>query len=149
MSSFHTGPLFETVAGHLPAETATTIGSVRSLYVRLSIMKKIEAIIRPDRVSDVCTELDNLGHHGVTLSQVEEQGGQKGWVNQVRGISHTVNLLSKVRVDVVVKDEEVERIIHAIREVAMTGEVGDGMLFIHDMADAIRIRTGESGMAAI
>jgi nitrogen regulatory protein P-II 1 len=112
-------------------------------------MKKIEAIIRPDRVSEVCTALDNLGHHGVTLSHVEEQGDQKGWVNQVRGISHTVNLLSKVKVDVVVKDEDVERIIHAIREVAMTGEAGDGTLFIHDMAGAIRIRTGESGMAAI
>jgi nitrogen regulatory protein P-II 1 len=112
-------------------------------------MKKIEAIIRPDRVSEVCTALDNLGHHGVTLSHVEEQGGQKGWVNQVRGISQTVNLLSKVRVDIAVKDEDVERIIHVIRNAAMTGEAGDGNIFVHDMADAIRIRTSESGMAAI
>ena len=112
-------------------------------------MKKIEAIVRPDRVSEVCTALDNMGHHGVTLSHVEEQGGQKGWVNQVRGISHTVNLLSKVRVDIVVKDEDMERIIHAIRDAAMTGGADDGTIFVHDMADAIRIRTSESGMAAI
>jgi nitrogen regulatory protein P-II 1 len=112
-------------------------------------MKKIEAIIRPDRVSEVCTALDNMGHHGVTLSDVDEQGGQKGWVNQVRGISHTVNLLSKVRVDIVVQDEELERIIDAIRNAALTGEADDGTIFVHDMADAIRIRTSESGRAAV
>ena len=112
-------------------------------------MKKIEAIIRPDRVSDVCMALDDMGHHGVTLSDVDEQGSQKGWVNQVRGISHTVTLRSKVRLDLVVQDNDVERIVYAIRGASLTGGADDGMIFIHDMADAIRIRTSESGIAAI
>jgi nitrogen regulatory protein P-II 1 len=112
-------------------------------------MKKIEAIIRPEKVSEVCTALDTAGHPGVTLSHVEEQGEQQGWVNQVRCISHTVNLLGKTKVEVVVKDGDAERIVKAIRDVALTGQAGDGNIFVHDMVDAIRIRTSESGVAAI
>jgi nitrogen regulatory protein P-II 1 len=112
-------------------------------------MKRIEAIIRPEKVSEVCTALDSLGHHGVTLTQIEEQGDQKGWVNQVRAMSHTVILLSKVKVDVVVQDGDADAIIKVIRDAALTGALGDGTIFVHDMADALRIRTNESGIAAI
>jgi nitrogen regulatory protein P-II 1 len=112
-------------------------------------MKRIEAIIRPEKASEVCAALDRVGHPGVTLSQVEGHGDQKRWVNHVRGISYKVSLLSKTRVEVVVKDEDADKIIKAIREAALTGEVGDGKIFIHDMADAIRIRTNETGMAAL
>jgi nitrogen regulatory protein P-II 1 len=112
-------------------------------------MKKIEAIIRPEKVSEVCTALDNAGHPGVTLSHVEEQGDQQGWVNHVRCISHTVSFLSKVRVEVVVQDDDLEMIMNTIRDAALTGEAGDGNIFIHDMYQAIRIRTSESGRAAI
>ncbi len=112
-------------------------------------MKRIEAIIRPEKASEVCAALNNVGHPGVTLSQVEGHGNQKGWVNHVRGISHKVSLLSKTRVEVVVKDEEADKVINAILDAALTGEVGDGKIFVHDIANAIRIRTKESGMAAL
>jgi nitrogen regulatory protein P-II 1 len=116
---------------------------------RSSVMKRIEAIIRPEKVSEVCAALDIVGHPGVTLSQVEGHGDQKGWVNHVRGRSYTVSLRSKTRVEVVVKDEDADRIIKAILNAALTGETGDGKIFVHDIADVIRIRTSESGMAAI
>jgi nitrogen regulatory protein P-II 1 len=112
-------------------------------------MKRIEAIIRPEKVSEVCAALDRAGHPGVTLSQVEGHGDQKGWVNNVRGISHKVTLQRKTRVEVVIKDDDVDVIVKAIRDGALTGEVGDGKIFVHDMANAIRIRTNESGIAAI
>jgi nitrogen regulatory protein P-II 1 len=112
-------------------------------------MKKIEAIIRPEKISEVCTALDEAGHPGVTLSQVEERGDQKGWVNHVRCVSHTVKFLNKARVEVVVNDEDAERIIKTIRDAALTGKAGDGNIFVHDMVEAIRIRTNECGMAAI
>ncbi len=112
-------------------------------------MKKIEAIIRPTKVSEVCAALDKAGHSGVTISAVEGRGNQKAWVNQIRGVAHAVSFLAKARVEVVVRDEDADKIIKAIRAAALTGEVGDGKIFVHDMADVIRIRTNESGMAAI
>jgi len=112
-------------------------------------MKRIEAIIRPEKISEVCAALDKVGHPDATFSHVEGHGDQKGWVNNVRGASYTVSLLTKTRVDVVAKDEDADLIIKAIRDAALTGEVGDGKIFVHDMADAIRIRTNESGAAAL
>ncbi len=113
-------------------------------------MKRIEAIIRPEKTSEVCAALDEVGHPGVTLSQVEGHGDQKkAWVNIVRGMSYKVSLQNKTRVEVVARDEDEDKIIKAIRDAALTGEVGDGKIFVHDMADAIRIRTNETGMAAL
>lgn len=112
-------------------------------------MKRIEAIIRPSKVSEVCAALNGIGHPGVTISTVEGRGGQLGWNNLVRGASHTVNVLTRSRVEVVAKDEDVDAIVKAVRDAALTGEVGDGKIFVHDMADVIRIRTNESGEAAL
>jgi nitrogen regulatory protein P-II 1 len=112
-------------------------------------MKRIEAIIRPGKVSEVCAALDRVGHPGVTISEIKGHGRQKGMVTKYRGVSYNVSLVAKMRVEVVVKDEDIDKIVKAIREAAMTGEVGDGKIFVHDMADAIRIRTNETGMAAI
>ncbi len=112
-------------------------------------MKRIEAIIRPEKASLVCAALDKAGHPGVTLSQVQGRGNEEGWVNQVRGTTYKESLLSKTRLEVVVSDEDTDKIIKAVREAAMTGEVGDGKIFVHDMANAIRIRTNETGMAAL
>jgi nitrogen regulatory protein P-II 1 len=113
-------------------------------------MKRIEAIIRPEKASEVCAALDRVGHSGATLSQVEGHGGHKKWVNHVRGISYNkVSLLVKTRVEVVVQDEDTDKIVKAVREAALTGEAGDGKIFVHDMADVIRIRTNETGRAAI
>lgn len=112
-------------------------------------MKRIEAIIRPEKASEVCAALDRMGHSGATLSQVEGHEDQKKWVNHVRGISYKVSLLTKTRVEVVVQDEGMDKIVKAVREAALTGEAGDGKIFVHDMADVIRIRTNETGRAAI
>ena len=112
-------------------------------------MKRIEAIIRPAKVSEVCAALDKVGHPGVTISEIKGHGRQKGIVTKYRGVSYNVNLVAKMRVEVVVKDEDTDKIVRAVREAALTGEMGDGKIFVHDMADAIRIRTNETGMAAI
>lgn len=112
-------------------------------------MKRIEAIIRPTKVPDVCAALDKAGHPGVTISEVEGRGSEKGWVNQVRGVSFDVRLLPKKRIEVVVDDEDADKVVTAIRDASLTGEVGDGKIFVHDMAKVIRIRTNESGVAAL
>jgi len=112
-------------------------------------MKRIEAIIRPEKASEICAALGEAGHPGVTLSHVEGHGGQKGWMHNVRGLSYEESLQSKTRVEVVVKNEDVDKIINAIRNAALTGEVGDGKIFVHDMANVVRIRTNESGIAAL
>ena len=112
-------------------------------------MKRIEAIIRESKVSEVCAALDRVGHPGVTVSSVEGRGKQKGWVHRVRSMAFNVSLLSRARVEVVATDEDAGTIISAIRGAAATGEVGDGKIFVHDMAEVISIRTNASGAAAL
>ena len=112
-------------------------------------MKRIEAIIRPEKTSEVCAALDKVGHPDVTLSEVTGHSDRKGWVNHVRGMSYQVRILSRIRVEVVVKDDDANTVINAIRSAALTGGLGDGEIFVHDLANAIRIRTNESGVAAI
>ena len=103
----------------------------------------------PMHAGPFLSRIDRVGHPGVTISMVEGRGNQQGWINQVRGVSHNVSVLIRAKVEVVAKDEDVDRIIIAIRDAALTGEVGDGKIFVHDMVTAIRIRTNENGMAAI
>jgi nitrogen regulatory protein PII len=112
-------------------------------------MKRIEAIIRPAKVGDVCAALTSIGHPGVTISAVEGRGREQGWTHYVRSMSFSEQPLAKSRVEVVSSDGDVQIIVKAIREAALTGGVGDGMIFVHDIADAIRIRTNESGAAAL
>jgi nitrogen regulatory protein P-II 1 len=112
-------------------------------------MKRIEAIIRPSKVSDVCAALDRSGYPDLTISAAEERGKEKGWVNQVRAMAFPVNIRSKARVEVVAQDEDVDCIVNAIRDAAFTGEAGDGNIFVHDIASVIRIRTNGRGAAAL
>lgn len=112
-------------------------------------MKRIEAIIRPAKVSEVCDALEKAGHPGVTISDVEGHGSQKGVEKQVRGKTYKVDLLTKKKVEVIAKDNEADKIIRAIRDAVFTGKIGDGKIFVSTMADAVRIRTGETGEAAI
>ena len=112
-------------------------------------MKKIEAIIRPAKVSDVCDALEKIGHPGIMLTELEGHGKQKGVKQEVRGKTYNVNLLTKARVEVVVKDGDVDRTVKAICEAAFTNSVGDGKIFIYPVEDAIRIRTAERGDAAL
>ncbi len=112
-------------------------------------MKKIEAIIRPEKLDAVRHVMENVGCSGMMITEIEGHGKQKGLVKQWRGKEYRVELLSKVKIEVVVKDNDVDRIISAISEVAKTGEYGDGKIFIYSIENAVKIRTGEKGEAAI
>ena len=112
-------------------------------------MKKIEAIIRPAKVGDVCTALNEAGHPGIMITEIEGHGKQKGIEQQVHGKTYKVELMTKARIEVVTKDDDVDNIVKIIREAAFTGQVGDGKIFIYPVTDAVRIRTDEHGDIAI
>ncbi|MCX7745589.1 MAG: P-II family nitrogen regulator [Clostridia bacterium] len=112
-------------------------------------MKKIEAIIRPGKLEEIKESLNRFNIHGLTISQVMGCGLQKGTKEFYRGTEITLNLLSKVKIEVVTCDKYVEDIVGLICEEAKTGEVGDGKIFIYTIEDAVRIRTGERGENAI
>ena len=112
-------------------------------------MKKIEAIIRPAKLEAVRNALEKVGYSGLMITEIEGHGKQKGVVQQWRGKKYKVELLPKVKIEVVVKDQDVERIAKAIIDAAHTGIIGDGKIFISNVENAIRIRTGEKGENAI
>lgn len=112
-------------------------------------MKKIETIIRPGKLDEVKTALDQFGINGLTVSQVIGCGNQKGHTQVYRGVEYEIYLLPKVKIEMVVQDQQVEKVIEIISKAARTGEVGDGKIFVYTIEDAIRIRTGESGEKAI
>ena len=113
-------------------------------------MKKIEAIVRPERLNDVKQALDDLGIRGMNFIQVTGRGAQRGLVHQGRGgETVTVDMLPKVKLEVVVSDDEVEAVIAAVVEAARTGNIGDGKIFVLPVAEAIRVRTGERGDPAV
>lgn len=112
-------------------------------------MKKIEAIIRPAKVGDVCDALNKLGHPGIMITEIEGHGKQKGIEQEFRGKTYKTELLSKAKLEVVVNDQDLEKTITAIREAALTGKVGDGKIFVYPVENAVRIRTAEQGDTAI
>ena len=112
-------------------------------------MKKIEAIIRLESVDAVRNALSDVGVTGLMISEIEGHGTQKGVVQQWRGEKYKVDLLPKAKIEIIVKDQDVERISKAIIDSARTGEIGDGKIFIYPVDNAIRIRTGEKGENAI
>lgn len=112
-------------------------------------MKKIEAIIRPEKLEDVRSALETSGYPGITITEVVGHGLQKGVVQQWRGEEYRVDILPKIKVEIVAGDEEAETIIDAIVESAFTGGVGDGKIFVYDVAQAVRIRTRERGHRAL
>jgi len=108
-------------------------------------MKKVEAIIRPDRLQTVQDALDGLGVSGLTVTEVVGCGAQRGYTEVYRGARANISLQRKVKVEAVVPDARVEGVIEAMTKAARTGEVGDGKIFVLPVDDAIRIRTGERG----
>ncbi|NNM53648.1 MAG: P-II family nitrogen regulator [Spirochaetales bacterium] len=112
-------------------------------------MKKIEAIVRPEKLEDIVEKLESLGHSGITVTQVEGHGRQKGIVEQFRGKEYKLLFIPKVKIEAVVKDELVEKVIDVIVATAYTGNVGDGKIFVSDMKDVIRVRTKDRGEAAV
>ncbi len=112
-------------------------------------MRKIEAIIRPNRLEEVKEALNAIDICGITISQVMGCGRQKGLKEVYRGTELEINILPKIKLETVVHEEEVERVIKAIMGAARSGEIGDGKIFVTTVEDAIRIRTGERGSEAI
>ena len=112
-------------------------------------MKKIEAIIRPNRLEFVRDALDELGYPGITVAEVKGHGKQKGVTEQWRGREYRVDYLSKVWLLIVVDDGDAEKVIEAILDNAGTGEIGDGKIFVSTVDDVIRVRTRERGVGAI
>lgn len=112
-------------------------------------MTKLECIIRPDKIEAVKEVLNEVGVHGLTVTQVIGSGLQKGRTEVYRGNEYTINLLPKVKIEVVLRDELLQQTVDSIVKVARTGHIGDGKIFIYPIADAIRIRTGETGESAI
>ena len=112
-------------------------------------MKKIEAIIKPFKLDEVKEALQEVGLQGITVTEAKGFGRQKGHTELYRGAEYVVDFLPKVKIEVVVPDERVERAIDAIRKAAQTGRIGDGKIFVLNVEDAVRSRTGESGIDAI
>ena len=107
-------------------------------------MKRIEAIVRPEKLQDVKNALVSIGATGMTLEDVRGFGRQKGQTSTYRGISYTVEFLTKKRLVLVVSDENLEKIIETIATAAATGTIGDGKIFVSSVEQAVRIRTGET-----
>lgn len=112
-------------------------------------MKKIEAIIRPAKLDAVRKALGGAGSPGLMITEIEGHGKQKGLVRQWRGKEYKVELLPKIKIEIVVKDTEVDKLVKVISDTAKTGEIGDGKIFVYPVEDALRIRTGEKGEGAI
>ena len=112
-------------------------------------MKKIEAIIRPEKLDMVKDALLHLGYPGMTITEVKGHGNQKGISEIWRGRRFRIDLLSKMKIEITAKDADVEKIVNAIIEESKTGSIGDGKIFVFDVENVYRIRTSESGEAAI
>ena len=112
-------------------------------------MKKIEAIIKPFKLEEVREALSEVGASGLTVGEVKGFGRQKGHTELYRGAEYAIDFLPKVKIEVVVPDRLLDAAIEAITKSARTGKIGDGKIFVYDVEQAIRIRTGETGEAAI
>lgn len=112
-------------------------------------MKKIEAIIKPFKLDEVKNELQSLGISGMTITEVKGHGRQKGHKEIYRGAEYNVDLIPKIKLEVVVSSEISGRVVDVIMKSAQTGKIGDGKIFVTPVEDVIRIRTGESGEGAI
>lgn len=113
-------------------------------------MKKIEAIVRPEKYEEVKDALNKIDIHGITVSQVLGCGHQKGYTENVRGLNVEIEMNKKIKFEIVVSTAEwAEKTIKVIQKTAFTGNIGDGKIFVSDLSDVIRIRTGERGVKAI
>ena len=112
-------------------------------------MKKIEAIIRPFRIDDVREALAEIGVKGMTLTEVKGYGRQKGHTELYRGAEYVVDFLPKIKIEIAVTDDLVDKVVQAICQAANTGRIGDGKIFVLPMEEVIRIRTGERGPDAV
>lgn len=112
-------------------------------------MKKVEAIIKPFKLDEVKEALQDVGVQGLTVSEVKGFGRQKGHTELYRGAEYVVDFLPKIKLETVVNDADAAKVVETIQKAAMTGRIGDGKIFVSNIDDVIRIRTGESGAIAI
>jgi nitrogen regulatory protein P-II 2 len=112
-------------------------------------MKKVEAIIKPFKLEEVKDALGDVGIEGMTVTEVKGFGRQKGHTELYRGAEYVVDFLPKVKIEAAIKDELLDRVIEAIEKAAKTGKIGDGKIFVSDLEQVVRIRTGETGADAI
>ena len=112
-------------------------------------MKKIEAIIKPFKLDEVKDKLNELGVQGITVTEVKGFGRQKGHTELYRGAEYVVDFLPKIKMEIVLADSQAEDVVSAIAKTAQTGRIGDGKIFITNLEEAVRIRTGERGGDAI
>ena len=112
-------------------------------------MKKIEAIIKPFKLEDVKEALKDIGVQGMTVTEVKGFGRQKGHTELYRGAEYVIDFLPKIKLEIVVSEDQLVKVLETVTESAKTGKIGDGKIFIYPMEDVIRIRTGERGEIAI
>lgn len=113
------------------------------------LMKKVEAIVRHFKLEDVKNALAEHGIDGMTVSEVRGFGRQKGHTEMYRGTEYTVDFVPKVKLEIICSDENLQKVVDTILQTAQTGQIGDGKIFISDLQDSIRIRTGETGEDAL
>ena len=112
-------------------------------------MKKIEAIIKPFKLDDVKEALNDIGIQGMTVSEVKGYGRQKGHKEIYRGAEYVVDFIPKIKIEIVVDADQAAQVVDKIREAANTGKIGDGKIFVYAVEEALRVRTGETGVDAI
>jgi nitrogen regulatory protein P-II 1 len=112
-------------------------------------MKKIEAIVRPEKLDAVRLALESSGYPGITITEIEGHGKQKGSVQQWRGEQYKLDFLPKVKVEIVCISSDLEKILKVLQQAAVTGNVGDGKIFVSDISEVVRIRTNERGERAL
>ncbi|HYB98468.1 MAG TPA: P-II family nitrogen regulator [Candidatus Binatia bacterium] len=112
-------------------------------------MKKVEAVIKPFKLDEVKEALGGVGVQGITVSEVKGFGRQRGHTELYRGAEYVVDFLPKVKLEVIVKDDQVDQVVEAITAAARTGRIGDGKIFVTTVDEVVRIRTGETGEAAL
>jgi nitrogen regulatory protein P-II 1 len=112
-------------------------------------MKKVEAVIKPFKLDEVKEALSGVGVQGITVTEVKGFGRQRGHTELYRGAEYVVDFLPKVKLEIIVKDDQVESVVEAIATAAKTGRIGDGKIFVTDVGEVVRIRTGETGESAL
>ena len=112
-------------------------------------MKKVEAVIKPFKLDEVKEALQDLGIQGMTVLEAKGYGRQKGHTELYRGAEYVVDFLPKIKIEVVIGDDQLASVLQVIQDAARTGRIGDGKIFVSDITEVVRIRTGESGAAAI
>jgi nitrogen regulatory protein P-II 1 len=128
---------------------ARSVKAVRRPGPKVEPMKKIEAVIKPFKLDEVKEALQEMGVQGMTVLEAKGYGRQKGHTELYRGAEYVVDFLPKIKVEVVVEDSQLEPALEAITRAARTGRIGDGKIFVSEITEVIRIRTGENGPAAV